>query len=55
MIESLRVALIVLITAVDYVAHETIESYRATRDFVRYRVRWILREKGRAMVARWRR
>jgi len=49
MIERLRFAVIIFVTVVDYVAHETIVSFNTTRDFVRYRVRWIVRDKLRAM------
>ena len=52
MIEWLRFAVIIFVTVVDYVAHETIVSFNTTRDFVRYRLRWILRDKIRTMWAR---
>jgi len=51
-IEPLRFALIIFVTIVDYVAHETIVSFNTTRDFVRYRVRWIVRDKLRSMWTR---
>jgi len=49
MIERLRFAVIIFFTVVDYVARETIVSFNSTCDFVRYRVRWIVRDKLRAM------
>jgi hypothetical protein len=45
MIEWLRFAFIILIAALEYIAYETVLSFNTTRDFVRYRVRWILRDK----------
>ena len=52
MFEWLRFGLIVFVTMIDYAVHETILSFNTTRDFVRYRVKWIVREKARSM---WRR
>ena len=45
MIEWLRFALIIVIAALEHIAYETVLSFNTTRDFVRYRVRWILRDK----------
>jgi len=45
MIEWLRFALIIVIAALEHIAQETVLSFNTTRDFVRYRVRWILRDK----------
>ncbi len=45
MIEWLRFAFIIVIAALEHIAHETVVSFNTTRDFVRYRVRWILRDK----------
>jgi hypothetical protein len=54
MIETMRFALIIFVTIVDYIAHETIVSFNTTRDFIRYRVRWIVRDKLRTMWSRQR-
>jgi len=43
--EWLRFGLIVFVTVIDYAVHEAVLSFKTTRDFVRYRVRWIVREK----------
>jgi hypothetical protein len=45
MIEWLRFAFIIVIAALEHIAYETVLSFNTTRDFVRYRVRWILRDK----------
>jgi len=45
MIEWLRFAGIIVIAALEHITYETIVSFNTTRDFVRYRVRWILRDK----------
>ena len=52
MSEWLRFASIVFVTVIDYAVHETVLSFNTTRDFVRYRVKWIVREKARSI---WRR
>jgi hypothetical protein len=52
MIEWLRFGLIVVVTVIDDIVNETVVSFKAFRDFVRYRVKWIVREKARSM---WRR
>jgi hypothetical protein len=52
MIERHRFALIICATVADYVAHETVVSFNTTRDFVRYRVRWIVRDKLRTLWSR---
>lgn len=49
MIEFLRFAIIIVIAALEHIAHETILSFNTTRDFVRYRVRWIVRDKLRTL------
>jgi hypothetical protein len=54
-IEWFRFALIVAIAAADHVIYETVLSFNTTRDFVRYRLRWIVRDKLRAVWARARR
>jgi hypothetical protein len=48
-IEALRFGLIVFVTVLDHIAHEIVWSFNTTRDFVRYRVRWIVVEKARSM------
>jgi len=45
MIEWFRFAAIIVIAALEHIAYETVVSLNTTRDFVRYRVRWILRDK----------
>ena len=45
MIRFARFAFIVLVVAVDDVLHELAMSYTTTRDFVRYRIRFIVQEK----------
>ena len=52
MTEWLRLAFIVLIIAIDDIARETVLSFNTTRDFVRYRLKWIVRDKMRTL---WRR
>ena len=52
MIEWMRFALIVLITISDHVLHEVVLSFNTTRDFVRYRLKWIVRDKLRVMWER---
>jgi hypothetical protein len=52
MIDWLRFAAIVLVVAVDDLLRELMMSYTTTRDFFRYRVRYIVQEKWRLM---WRR
>jgi hypothetical protein len=49
MIELMRFALIIFVTVVDYVAHEIVLSFKTTSEFVRYRVRWIVRDKVRSL------
>ena len=48
----IRFAFIVFVIAVDDVLHELMMSYTTTRDFIRYRVRWIVQDKLRSL---WRR
>jgi len=48
----LRFFLIVLIAAADHVMYEIRLSFNTTKDFVRYRLRWIVVEKLRKMLAR---
>lgn len=52
MIEWMRFGFIVFIAVVDHVAHEVVLSFNTTRDFVRYRVKWIVRDKLRVMWTR---
>ena len=49
MIEFLRFGLIVAITALDHIAHEIVVSFNTTADFLKYRLRWIIRDKIRVM------
>ena len=42
--EWIRFAFIVFIAASEHVAHETVVSFNTTRDFVRYRLRWVVRD-----------
>jgi hypothetical protein len=42
--ELLRFGFIVFIAAVEHLAHETVVSFNTTRDFVRYRLRWVVRD-----------
>jgi hypothetical protein len=52
MTEWIRFAFIVFVIAVDDVLRELMMSFTTTRDFVRYRVRWIVQDKLRSL---WRR
>ena len=52
MIEWMRFAIIVYIAATAHVLYELALSFKTTRDFVWYRLRWIAREKLRGA---WRR
>jgi hypothetical protein len=52
MIDGLRLVFIVLIIATDDIVRETVLSFNTTYDFVRYRLRWIVRDKVRTL---WRR
>jgi hypothetical protein len=52
MIEWMRFAIIVGIAATAHVLYELVLSFNTTRDFVWYRLRWVAREKLRAV---WRR
>jgi hypothetical protein len=55
MIEWMRFAIIVLIAATAHVLYELVLSFNTTRDFVWYRLRWIVRDKLRATLRRrWR-
>jgi hypothetical protein len=49
--EWIRFAFIVFIAAIEHLAHETVVSFNTTRDFVRYRLRWVVRDKLRKMWA----
>jgi hypothetical protein len=51
MIEWMRFALIVFLIVIDHVLHEVVLSFNTTRDFVRYRLKWIVRDKLRTMWA----
>ena len=42
--EWIRFSFIVFIAASEHVAHETVVSFNTTRDFVRYRLRWVVRD-----------
>lgn len=50
-IERLRFAFILTVAAVEYAALESARSFCTTRDFFRYRVRWIVTDKLRAMFS----
>jgi hypothetical protein len=52
MTEWIRFAFIVFVIAVDDVLRELMMSFTTTRDFLRYRVRWIVQDKVRSL---WRR
>lgn len=49
MSEWVRFGIIICVAAAEYAAEETIRSFNTTWDFLRYRVRWIVRDKLRAM------
>ena len=49
MIEWMRFAAIITIAVADHVKHEIVLSFNTTRDFVRYRLRWIVRDKVRRL------
>ena len=51
MINWLRFILIVNVIVLDDLARETVLSFNTTRDLIRYRLRWILRDK---LVVMWR-
>jgi hypothetical protein len=46
----LRFVFIVSVIAVDDLLRELAMSFTTTRDFFRYRVRWILQDKARTML-----
>jgi len=50
--EWIRFAFIVFIAMIEHLAHETVVSFNTTRDFVRYRLRWILRDAVRDKLRR---
>ena len=54
----MRFALIISVAILEHVAYETVLSFNTTRDFLRYRVRYILREtlrhRLRRLLARFR-
>ena len=52
MIEWLRFVIIVCIAATAHVLYELVLSFNTTRDFVWYRLRWIVRDKFRATLRR---
>jgi hypothetical protein len=52
MTEWIRFAFIVVVIAVDDVLRELMMSFTTTRDFLRYRIRWIVQDKVRSL---WRR
>ena len=45
--EWIRFAFIVFIAMIEHLAHETVVSFNTTRDFVRYRLRWVMRDAVR--------
>jgi hypothetical protein len=45
MFEWIRFVLIVFLTAIDHLLFEAVLSFNTTRDFVRYRLKWIMRDK----------
>ena len=49
MIDWLRFAFIVSIIAIDDVLREVAMSFTTTRDFIRYRIRWIVQDKARTL------
>jgi hypothetical protein len=49
MLEWLRFALVIFVIAVDDVLGELKASLTTIRDFIRYRVRWIVQEKWRSL------
>ena len=49
MVEWFRFVFIVSIAAIEHIAYETVQSFNTTRDFVRYRVRWIVTDKLRTL------
>jgi hypothetical protein len=52
MTEWIRFAFILFVIAVDDVLRELMMSFTTSRDFLRYRVRWIVQDKVRSL---WRR
>ena len=50
MISWLRFLFIIVVTAIDDVLRELAMSFTTTRDFFRYRVRWILQDKARTLL-----
>jgi hypothetical protein len=50
MMAWLRFAFIVFVIALDDVLRELVMSFTTTRDFFRYRVRWILQDKARTLL-----
>jgi hypothetical protein len=50
-IEWIRFAVIIVIALVEQLVYETVLSFNTTRDFVRYRLRWIVRDKLRTLWA----
>ena len=50
MVAWVRFVFIVLVIALDDVLREVAMSFTTTRDFIRYRVRWILQDKARTML-----
>jgi hypothetical protein len=49
MTDWMRFGLIVCITVLDHLMHEIVLSFNTTLDFVRYRLKWIVRDKLRSM------
>jgi hypothetical protein len=49
MVEWLRFVLIVFIIVMDDLLRELVLSFNTTRDFVRYRMKWIVRDKLRVL------
>lgn len=47
MIEWMRFAFIVCLAAIEHLVHEMVLSFNTTRDFVWYRLRWIVRDAFR--------
>lgn len=50
MIGWVRFVFLIVVIAVDDVLRELAMSFTTTRDFIRYRVRWILQDKARTLL-----
>jgi hypothetical protein len=52
MVDWLQFALIIFFTTIEDLGQEIVQTYNAARDLVRYRLRWIVREKLQSMLSR---